>query len=107
MAEETHNAPADPIVRRYQLLIEVAESICLHRDLPALLHDLAARLHRVANFQSLWLVLHDPARQTMRLHILETGARTYIDVVERTIDDSPSGLVWQTQQALIVPNIEE
>jgi formate hydrogenlyase transcriptional activator len=107
MAEETHNASADPIVRRYQLLLEVAESISLHSDLPALFHDLAARLHRIANFQSLWLVLHDPARNTMLLHILETGARTDIDVVERTIHDSPSGLVWQTQESLIVPNIEE
>jgi formate hydrogenlyase transcriptional activator len=107
MAEETHNLPADPTVRRYQLLIEVAESISLHSDLPALFHDLAARLQRVASFQSLWLVLHDPKRDTMRLHILETGDRTDIDVVERTIDDSPSGLVWQTQQSLIVPNIGE
>ncbi len=98
---------AGSIVRRYQLLLEVAESISLHSDLPALLHDLAARLHRIASFQSLWLVLHDPAWNTMRLHILETGARTDIDVVERTIDDSLSGLVWQTQQLLIVPNIEE
>ena len=107
MAEETHNVPADPIVRRYQLLLEVAESISLHSDLPPLFHDLAARLHRVASFQSLWLVLHDAARNTMLLHILETGARTDIDVVERTIDDSPSGFVWQTQESLIVPNIEE
>jgi formate hydrogenlyase transcriptional activator len=97
----------DPIVRRYQLLLEVAESISLHSDTPALLHDLAAGLHRVARFQSLWLALHDAARNVMRLHILETGGRTDIDVVERTIDDSPSGLVWQTQQSLIVPNIEE
>ena len=43
----------------------------------------------------------------MRLHILETGARTDIDVVERSIDDSPAGLVWRTQQPLTVPNIEE
>ena len=98
---------ADPIVRRYQLLLEVAESISLHSDLPALLHDLAARLERVASFQWLWLALHDPARNTMRLHMLETGDRTDIDVVERAIDDSPSGRVWQTQQSLIVPDIEE
>ena len=98
---------ADPIVRRYQLLLEVAESISLHSDLPTLLHDLAARLERVASFQWLWLALHDPARNTMRLHMLETGDRTDIDVVERAIDDSPSGRVWQTQQSLIVPDIEE
>jgi hypothetical protein len=68
MAEETHNTSADPTVRRYQILMDVAESISLHSDLPALFHDLAARLQRVASFRSLWLVLHDPARNTMRLH---------------------------------------
>jgi formate hydrogenlyase transcriptional activator len=98
---------ADPIVRRYQFLLEAAESISRHRDLPALLHDLSARLQRVASFQSLWLVLHDPARNTMRLHILETGTQTDVDVVERTIDDSPGGWVWQSQELLIIPNIDE
>jgi formate hydrogenlyase transcriptional activator len=98
---------ADPTVRRYQLLLEVAESISLHTDLPALLHDLAARLQRVASFQSLWLGLHDPQRNIMRLHILETGNTTDVEVIERAIDDSPSGLVWQTQQSLIVPDIEK
>ena len=107
MADETPNAPADPTVRRYQLLFEVAESISLHRDLPALFHDLAARLHQVANFQFLWLVLHDPARNRMRLHILETGTQTGIDVLERAIEESPAGLVWQTQQSLIVPKVDE
>jgi formate hydrogenlyase transcriptional activator len=98
---------ADPIIRRYQLLLEVAESISLHSDLPTLFHDLTARLHRVVSFQYLWLMLRDPARGTMRLHILETGDRTDIDVVERTIDDSPGGLVWQTQRSLVVADIED
>jgi formate hydrogenlyase transcriptional activator len=107
MTDEAHNAPADSTVRRYQLLFEVSEAISLYGDLPALFHDLAARLHRVANFQFLWLVLHDPVRNTMLLHILETGTQTNIDVFERTIEKSPAGLVWRTQQSLIVPNVGE
>jgi formate hydrogenlyase transcriptional activator len=107
MAEDTQSPLGDSSIHRYQLLLEVTESISRHSDLPALFHDLAARLHRIASFQSLWLVLHDRARNTMLLHILETGARSDIDVVERTIDNSPSGLVWQTQEPMIVPNIDE
>ena len=52
--------------------MQVAESIAHHRDLAELFHDLAARLHDVAHFDYLNLVLHDPERQVMRLHILET-----------------------------------
>jgi len=105
MAEDASTPTANPKDSRYRLLIEVAESISLHSDLPALLHDLAARLRQVASFQTLWLVLHDPQRNTMRLHVLETADRTDRDVHERTIDDAPSGLVWQTQQSLIVVDI--
>ena len=50
----------------------MAESIAHHRDLAELFHDLAARLHDVAHFDYLNLVLHDPERQVMRLHLLET-----------------------------------
>jgi hypothetical protein len=53
------------------------------------------------NFTSLWLVLHEPACYMMRLHIIATPQRMDVDVIERSVEDSPSGLVWQTQQPLI------
>jgi formate hydrogenlyase transcriptional activator len=91
----------------HQVLLEVSESIGLHRDLPALFHAVAECLPRIMSFDSLWLVLHDPARNTMRLHIHETRTGVDFNVVERSIEDSPSGLVWQTQQPLVVPSLEE
>ena len=57
---------------QYLALLEVAESIALHRDLAALFHDLKERLRRVVQFDFLNLTLHDEAHDTMRLHILET-----------------------------------
>ncbi len=90
-----------------EVLLEVSEFIVLQRDLPALLHALAERLPRILSFDALWLVLHEPERNTMRLHIRETRTQVDFDVVERSINDSPSGLVWQTQQPLLVQNIEE
>ena len=48
------------------------DAIASHRDLPALFHELAGRLEQVVRFDYLSLVLHDPATNTMRLHVLET-----------------------------------
>ena len=56
---------------QHQALLEVAEAIAQHRDLGELFHELAERLHRVVEFDYLNLILHDPARNVMRLHILE------------------------------------
>lgn len=61
--------------RQYQALLEVSQSVASHRDLTALFQDLVERLPRVLSFDSLWLVLHDPARNRMRLHVLEGPAR--------------------------------
>ena len=86
-------------------MLEVTESIATHRDLPALFHDLKERLPRLVNFDTLWLVLHEPTRNVMRLHILETPARAYMDVIERMVEDSPSGWVWERQEPLIVADM--
>jgi formate hydrogenlyase transcriptional activator len=96
-------SPASP----YQALLEVTESIATHRDLPALFHDLIERLPRLVNFDAMWLVLHEPSRNVMRLHIVETPAHAYLDVIERTIEDSPSGWVWEHQEPLVIPDMEQ
>ena len=96
-----------PPASQHQALLEVTESIATHRDLPALFHDLKERLPRLVNFDTLWLVLHEPARNVMRVHILETPSRAYVDFVERTIQDAPAGWVWERQEALVVPDLEQ
>ena len=65
--------------RQYQALLEVSQSVASHRDLTALFRDLVERLPGVVSFDSLWLVLHDPARNRMQLHILEGPARAGAD----------------------------
>ena len=103
---EPNSDPKSP-ASQYQALLEVTESIATHRDLPALFHDLIERLPRLVNFDALWLVLHEPSRNVMRLHIVETPAHAYIDVIERTIADSPSGWVWEHQQPLVIPDMDQ
>ena len=86
----------------------MAESIAQHRDLAALFHDLAERLHAVVDFDFLTLVLHDPERNVMRLHILETRLPTPVKTGSETpMDGHPSGWVWQSQQPFVVSDTEE
>jgi formate hydrogenlyase transcriptional activator len=99
--------PPKPPPSQHQALLEVTESIATHRDLPALFHDLKERLPRLVNFDTLWLVLHEPTRNVMRVHILETPSGAYVDFVERTIQDAPAGWVWERQEALIISDLEQ
>lgn len=93
---------------RHRALLEVAEAIAQHRDLGELFHELAERLHRVVEFEYLNLILHDPARNVMRLHILETEMpRKYGPGSEFPLGETPSGWVWETQQPFILDDIEK
>src|SRR5437879_13574007 len=67
---------AEQLDGQRQALLEVAEAIALHRDLGELFHDRPRRAHRMVQFDYLNLVLHDTARNVMRLHILETSQPT-------------------------------
>src|SRR5437870_7135777 len=99
---------AEQLDGQRQALLEVAEAIALRRDLGELFHDLARRLHRVVQFDYLNLVLHDTARNVMRLHILETSQPTRVRPgLELPVGETPAGTVWETQQPLVVADIEQ
>ena len=101
-------SPCETLAERYQALLEVAQAISTHRDLDELFRDLAQRLPRVIHVNFVALSLHDPARDTMRLHTIQ--ANVPADLVgghEGPVEESPAGLVWHTQQPVLVPNIAE
>ena len=92
----------------YRTLLAVAEAIVSHRDLQALFHDLAGRLQQVVRFDYLALVLHDAASDTMRLHVLETAEPLPAQPpIVSPVEEDPAGLVWQTQQPLIISSLAE
>jgi len=112
MAAEDHTSsvtadPIDHFRRQLEALLEVSEAIAQHRELPRLFHELAQRLHNVIDFDFLTLILHDPAKNTMRLHVLETrgGNETPTDA-DYALEEHPSGMVWQTQQPFVVPDAQ-
>jgi formate hydrogenlyase transcriptional activator len=93
---------------RYRALFAVSDAIAAHRDLPALLHELAGRLVEVVHFDFLSVVLHDAATDTMRLHVLEASEPVSPrPTLVLPPDDDPAGLVWQTQQPLITSSVAE
>ena len=93
---------------QHRALLEVAEAIAQHRDLGELFHELAERLHRVVKFEYLNLILHDPARNVMRLHILESEMpRKTRPGAEFPVGETPSGWVWESQQPFILDDIDK
>ena len=102
-------SPCETLAEQYQALLEVSEAIAVHRDLPSLFHDLVQRLHHVVNFEYMRLLLHDPDRDVMRLHTLETPEQKCdaLGCQELPVDESPGGWVWQHQQPLLVSDVEK
>src|ERR1700756_1394864 len=71
MASAPSDAQAQSADQRYRALLAVSEAIVSHRDLSALFHELAGRLHQVVRFDYLPLCLHEAISNTMRVHVLE------------------------------------
>lgn len=97
----SNSGPAE--TDHHKVLLEVADLMVHHRNLPELFAATAKQLGKAAaEFTS--FSLHGPARNVMRLHVLEDKdfARVPIEV---PVMDSPGGLAWQTQQPLVVPDV--
>src|SRR5215472_1043268 len=99
MSDLAPGGPEFSARQQYQTLLAVSQAIVSRRDLHALFQELADRLHQVARFDFLALVLHDAASNTMRLHVLETVEPVPPGtVIVLPPEEDPAGLVWQTQQ---------
>jgi formate hydrogenlyase transcriptional activator len=106
--EVAFTSPLEHSRRQLEALLEVSEAIAQQRDLPALFHDLSDRLRSVIDFDFLTLVLHDSARNVMRLNVLATripGEKAAGG--ESPVEGNPAGWVWQTQQPFVVSDTEE
>src|SRR5213593_1529665 len=105
-ARADHRAGTGAPGNHPRMLLDVSRATASHRDLPSLLRDLAGLLRRVASFDGLGLVLHDPASDVMRVHTL-VGLRPVPQAENGlAVAESPTGLVWRTQQPLVVPRID-
>ncbi len=92
-------------LRQYQALAQAAESIAAHRDLKSLLELLKERLQVVVKFDAVQVLLYDPKQNLMRRHVLESPAPSR-DHTELTVEESLAGLAWQTQQPLLITDLD-
>jgi formate hydrogenlyase transcriptional activator len=93
----------------HQSLLDVSQAILQHRDLAGLFRDLAVRLRAIVPFDFLNLVLYDAARNTMRLHILESTGEfePHVPEMEFPPEDSPSGWVYAHQEPLTIADVNQ
>jgi formate hydrogenlyase transcriptional activator len=78
----------------------------MHRNLSELFHDLARRLPRIVPFDFINLVLHDPTRDVMRLHVLTAPESSTIRPgLEFPMNETSTGLVWNSQQPFMVEDV--
>jgi formate hydrogenlyase transcriptional activator len=104
--EQPQNSATNSLITQYQALLAVSESITAHRDLAALFRDLAQQLQAVVRFDFVTLILHDPARNVIRRHILAPAQLSVIQLGrELPVEESAGGWVWQTQQPLLSPDV--
>ncbi len=115
MIDQTFSVTSDPFDEQanaasdaYRALQAVSEAIVAHRELPVLFHELAGRLHPVVRFDYLALVLHEPASNTMRVHVLEPAEPSLASSrMSSAVGEAPAWAVWQSQQPLILSNKTE
>ena len=88
------------------LLLDVSRLATSRRDLESLLNELVALLQRALRFDRLAVVLHDSSRGVMRLHTLAAVDTAVPTVIELAPGDTPSGVAWQTQRAVVMPNVD-
>jgi formate hydrogenlyase transcriptional activator len=90
-------------IQQYQALLEISEAIASNRDLASLFRNLAKHLRAVVDFDWVSTLLYDPARDVMRIHMLEPPQpEGLIGPAEMPVDDVPSGWAWKTQEPLII-----
>src|SRR2546421_4757951 len=89
----------------HRALLAVSEAIVSPRELPALFHELAGRLLQVVRFDYLGVYLHQTEGNMLHLHVLEPTVPSVL--VSIPIEDTPAGLVWQTQRPFILSNLAQ
>lgn len=108
-ARMTHDPSAETRpsdLERYRALLRVAAAIANHAEISALVQDLARLLPSVVPVNFVGLSLYDARRGVMRLHALR--ANVPVDLIgghEGDPADTPAGLVWDTQQPLLLSDL--
>ena len=91
-------------LRRYEALLEMADLMVHHHDLPELFLAMAERLRQVVAADAANFSLYDPIKNVMRLHLWQ-GSKISPSPTDVAVDASPSGWAWQNQEPLVVNDL--
>jgi hypothetical protein len=91
---------------KYEVLSKVTDLIVQHGTLPELIHQIARSLEQVAAFQYLCVSLYDATKNCLRLHLWE-GEGVPPVPLEVSLENTPSGLVWVSQEPLLLRDLVE
>jgi formate hydrogenlyase transcriptional activator len=91
-----------------EALLAALEALTRHDDLAALFHELAQRLRKLVDFDFISVLLHDPALDVMRRHILESDQPLSADDGPNLSPaHSPGGWVWRSQEPMVISDYDQ
>ncbi|HZV02870.1 MAG TPA: sigma 54-interacting transcriptional regulator [Planctomycetota bacterium] len=93
-------------------VLGLIEKIAEHHTLPDLMGELARGLNGVAGTDVVSILLHDATTDRMKPYVLggkqsERSEELRKVIVESSLDETPSGHVWRTQEPAIVADWEK
>ena len=85
---------------RLRLLLEVNNAVVKHLDLHELLAAVSASLRAVLHHEFISLSLYDPAREELRVHVLDfaEGKGLVREGISMRVEDAPSGLALRARR---------
>ena len=88
---------------RLQLLLEINNAVVNQLDFPRLFQQIAASLRRVLQQDYLSIALHDPARQTLRVHALDFPAGKGLIQKEKVVSwkDAPAARALEAGRPVV------
>ena len=89
----------------YEIFLEIADLIARDNSSQDVLHDLAPLLQELTGCDFVKLSLHDPAQDCMLAHFWKASKETG-DLPAQAVSECASGWVWQHQQGLTIPDLE-
>ena len=92
---------------KFAALGQMCRAIASQRDLAEVFSGLSPHISELLPSHYVSLVLHDEQRKTMRLYLVHSTESTP-DWIDETFDieDSPSGVVWQSQEVFVCKDLE-
>ncbi len=93
---------------KLKALGEMCHAIASHRDLSKVFTALSPHVSQLLPSHYVSVVLHDEQRGAMRLHVLHSSepAQNWIGQ-DFEIADSPSGIVWQSQEVFVCEDLQQ